>query len=198
MNANASPQGAKKKSVAANKKSVAVSAASKKASPSSKSASTKSASTKSASTKSASTKSASTKSASTKSASTKSASTKSRSTKTVPTKTVSAPRQKNTEMACRASLYEDYRSKCNNDVASCPLYTECGKYGVGTEVWPVTSYMPTNLRNRRDADETVRSGMDCSTHVMWNDPGYGPQLLKCGGVPPAASGLRSQRSSRIQ
>jgi hypothetical protein len=98
------------------------------------------------------------------------------------------------EMGCRTKLYNDYRSKCKEDVGACQMYSECGKYGIGTDNWPITSYMPTNIRNRRDADETVRMGMECATRIMWNDPGYGPQLSNCGGAPPV--GIRASGSGK--
>ncbi len=86
-------------------------------------------------------------------------------------------------MGCRAALYDDYRAKCNG-VKTCPLYTDCQEYGVGSEQWPVTSYMPLGIKNRRDADANVIAGMHCSTGVIWKDSVYRSKLLECGGKLP--------------
>ena len=97
---------------------------------------------------------------------------------------VEGPRGSKDKLDCRLKLYKEYRQQCSDNIDSCPLIQECGKYGVGSPEWPVTSYMPPNLASARDATDVVREGMSCATRVIWTEPNYRPLLDKCGGKPP--------------
>lgn len=118
---------------------------------------------------------------------------------------------------CRIKKYTEYRGTCQaqkakqdkgegkvEDAACKAVLDRCGRYGVGSSVWPVDFWpkgkddkeSADKLQAIRDADPNFHfgKGRRCMTDVFWEI--NGDELLKCGGEKPGFLAAAAGRSKK--
>ena len=80
---------------------------------------------------------------------------------------------------CMVGYYDKYRSDCAAK-KSCPLVQACQEFGVGTSLWPVTTYRHSDdeFEKLKQTPEfasgkiNLGKGRRCMNDTMWSDPGF--------------------------
>ena len=91
---------------------------------------------------------------------------------------------------CRIKLYDEYRKKCKAQGAECAMVKECGKFGIGSDLWPVDQFRMTDEAFAKHkamyGPNGFRMGKECTSRIMWGDAALRKQLEDvCGGRTPA-------------
>ena len=97
-----------------------------------------------------------------------------------PSRAAQAPRPDN---SCRIEMYDKYRNECGQ-TPTCTIAARCGKWGVGSEYWPVTSFNPDDSMYNLYSKQFIREGKKCVQRAMWDDKEnfIKPLEAKCGKV----------------
>jgi hypothetical protein len=90
-----------------------------------------------------------------------------------------AQRTRREPFSCRIEEYNAYRNECAKMGADCPLVRDCGKYGVGSDMWRVEDWMLKPEQIKAITPHNFKNGRHCMTKVMWADEALRERLLKC-------------------
>lgn len=95
---------------------------------------------------------------------------------------------------CRIDAYDSFRTECAKMGSDCALVKQCGKYGVGSDLWKVDEWMLKPEQIKVITPHNFKNGRHCMTKVMWADKALRDRLTQCnpGASEPAVLGFDPQ------